>query len=411
MLTRRNALLLAATSICLAQMPSPVWAQATGKPIQVALIAPMTGPWARQGQLMLKGAELAIKDINGAGGVKKLGGRPLELVVFDTGDSAEKAKNAAQRMVSQYPDLVGVSGAWLSSFTIAVSEVTERAELPMLTFSISDQVTSRGFRYIFQTPLTGAQQADLSVPALVEVATVATGKKPTKAGIITDNTTGNVSFVRPLREGLLKKLGIELTFDETFTPPLADATSLIQKARSARPDFVFLLSTAVPDAKLLLEKVHEFNLGRGRMPMISTGAAMGTPELLRNVGAEQLEGLMSVVANWAGKGQEATVERFTKETGEPWITQDSITAYADIQLLQYALEVSGQADRNAVAKVLREIDTKDGPAKYYAGNHLKFDQKGLNAGAKLVIIQWQNGEPKPIYPPETAVAAPIWPKQ
>lgn len=409
MLTRRSTVAAAVAGIMAASLSTPAWSQA--KPIQVAVIAPMTGPWARQGQLMLKGAELAIKDINAAGGIKKLGGRPLELVVFDTGDSAEKAKNAAQRMVSQYPDLVAVSGAWLSSFTMAVSEVTERAELPMLTFSISDAITSRGFHYIFQTPLTGGQQADLAVPTLIDLATQVTGKKPTKGGIIADNSAGNVSFTKPLRSGLLKSLGVELLVDETFTPPLADATSLIQKARATKPDFVFLLATAVPDAKLLLEKVNEFNLGKGRMPLISTGAAMGTPELLRNVGADQLEGLMSIVANWAGKGHEATVERFKKETGEPWITQDSITTYADIELIAYALEQAGQADRNAVAKVFRSMDTTEGPAKYYAGNRLKFNEKGLNIGAKLVIIQWQGGQPKPIYPPDVAIAAPIWPKQ
>ena len=187
-----------------------------------------------------EGSKLAVKDINAAGGVAALGGRPLELVVFDTGDSAEKAKNAAQRMVAQHPDLVGVSGAWLSSFTLAVSEVTERAELPMLTFSISDQITDRGFRYIFQTPLTGAMQANLSVPALTEVSESATGRKPNKAGVLTDNTAGALSFAKPFREGLLKKLGIDLVLDETFTPPLSDATSLVQRIRSSRPDFIVM---------------------------------------------------------------------------------------------------------------------------------------------------------------------------
>src|SRR5690606_32871807 len=131
--------------------------------------------------------------------------------------------------------------------------------------------------------------------------------------------------------------GIETKFDETWTPPLADATSLIQKARSLRPDFMLMGSTAVPDNKLLLEKVNEFNLGGGRLPIIGSGAHLGMPELLRNVGEELVEGVMTVVGNWPGKGQEALVERFKKETGEPWMTQDSISSYGDIQLMAYAL--------------------------------------------------------------------------
>src|SRR5215475_11459235 len=119
--------------------------------VKIGLIAPMSGPWARQGDLMLKGANLAIDDINSKGGIKSLGGAKLKLVVFDAGDTVEKAKSAAQRMIAQEPDLIGATGAWLSSFTLGVTDVTERAELPLLTLSYSEVITGRGFKYVFQT--------------------------------------------------------------------------------------------------------------------------------------------------------------------------------------------------------------------------------------------------------------------
>ncbi len=195
--------------------------------VKVGLIAPLTGPWARQGDLMLKGANLAIEHINVAGGVKALNGAKLELLTFDAGDSVEKAKNAAQRMVAQEPDLVGVTGAWLSSFTLGVTEVTERAELPVLTLSYSDALTARGFKYIFQTSMPGGAQAVSAMPAILKLAEVATGKKPQTVGIIQDNTAASVAFAKPMREGELEKLGLKLLVDETFTPPLSDCTPLI----------------------------------------------------------------------------------------------------------------------------------------------------------------------------------------
>ena len=68
-----------------------------------------------------------------------------KLVVLDCGDTTEKAKNAAQRMVAEETDLVAASGSrHPSSFTLAVTEVTERANLPMLTLSYSDLITQRG---------------------------------------------------------------------------------------------------------------------------------------------------------------------------------------------------------------------------------------------------------------------------
>ena len=70
------------------------------------------------------GAETAADEINAAGGIKAMGGAKVELVPIDAGDSAEKAKNAAQRLVAQEPDVVGGMGAWLSTFTLAITEVT-----------------------------------------------------------------------------------------------------------------------------------------------------------------------------------------------------------------------------------------------------------------------------------------------
>ncbi len=52
----------------------------------------------------------------------------------------------------------------------------------------------------------------------------------------------------------------------------------------------------------------------------------------------------------------------------------------------------------------------DGPALFFPGHHLKFDDKGCRVDAVLAMIQWQNGKPIAIYPEEIAVASAIWPK-
>ncbi|MBM3531328.1 MAG: branched-chain amino acid ABC transporter substrate-binding protein, partial [Alphaproteobacteria bacterium] len=175
--------------------PEPAWSQA--REVKIGLIAPLSGPWARQGETMLKGATVAVEDINRAGGIKALGGVRLRLVSVDAGENTEKAKNAAQRMVSQETDMVGATGAWLSSFTLAITEVTERAELPFLTLSFSDQITDRGFKYVFQTSPTAGAQAIGALPAIIELAKAATGSAPRTVGIIMDNTASPVSFSKP----------------------------------------------------------------------------------------------------------------------------------------------------------------------------------------------------------------------
>jgi len=379
--------------------------------VKVAVIAPTSGPWARQGDLMVKGANLAIEHINAAGGIKALNGAKMKLLVFDAGDSVEKAKNAAQRMVAQEPDLVGATGSWLSSFTLSVTEVTERAELPVLTLSYSDAITSRGFKYVFQTSLGGGAQAVSALPAILKLAEDATGKKPASAGIVMDNTAASVSFSKPMREGGLAKLGLKLVVDETFTPPLSDCTPLIQKVRSSRPEILLLLPTSISDDKLCVEKMSEMGLGKGRVPTISNGAHIGAPDMLKNSTKEIIEGVMTIVGNWPAKGHEKIGEEFVQKSGEPWMTQDSLSTYGDMWIFKEALEKAGSADKKKVAEAIRTMDSKEGSAKFFPGGRMKFDEQGRRVDADLVIVQWQNGLPITVYPEASAVAKPIWPKQ
>src|SRR5579872_364300 len=276
-------------------------ARAQAKTVKLAMIAPLSGPWARQGQLLRMGAEMARDEINGQGGIKSLGGGKVELIVADAGDSAEKAKNAAQRLLSDQPDLSGGFGCWLSTFTLAVTEVTERAQLPWLTLSYSDLITNRGFHYVFQSSPTADTQAEALVPMVIDLAQKASGKRPTKVAILGDNTAASVSFYKPLHDHVLKNQNLNLVSDQVYTPPLTDATSLIQGIRSTRPDFVLVQSTNVPDDKLLVDKFAEFNMTASKMPLVGGGGHWDVPELLKVAGADNLEGVIVGLANWPGK--------------------------------------------------------------------------------------------------------------
>src|SRR5579872_6532068 len=387
----------------------PAIGRAQTKSVKIAMIAPMSGPWARQGQLLKMGADLAVEDINNDGGIKSLGGAKLEIIYADAGDSTEKAKNAAQRLVSDQPDLVGGTGSWLSSFTLAVTEVTERAQLPWLTLSYSDAITNRGFKFVFQTSPTADWQAKETVPTALKLAQAATGKTPATVGIIMDNTAAPVSFSKPLREGGLEKMGLKLVVDQVFTPPLSDATPLIAQVRSAKPDFLLLLTSAMPDCKLVLEKLDEFGLAHGKIPLVGNGAPFGSPELLKTVGADLLDGLLFSVANWPMKGQEAFIERFKKKTGEPFLTQDALCGYGHPSILAAALEAAGAADKLKVAEAIRTMNLTTGRAAECFPGPIKFDEKGRRENVPMIFAQWQNSVPTTVFPTDLALAKPVWP--
>jgi branched-chain amino acid transport system substrate-binding protein len=306
---RRTAIKMGLVGTAAALAPRRAHAQ-NPREVKIALVVPLSGPWARQGILEQMGAELAIEDVNNSGGIKALGGAKLKLVLYDTGDTAEKAKNAAQRLVAQEPDVVGGIGCWLSSFTLAATEVSERAELPWLTLSYSDLITGRGFKYIFQSSPTAEAQSTALLPRIVDLATKSGAGRPTKVAFVGDNSASSVSFMKPIRAHVAKDLGLTIVADETYTPPLADATSLVQKIRSGRPHFIVCQSTNVGDDKLLLDKFAERGITPSTIPLIGGGGHWTVPELMKVAGKEHLVGMIVGLAIWPGKDLGDLEKRF-----------------------------------------------------------------------------------------------------
>src|SRR5258707_12330979 len=99
---RRTAIKMGLAATAAALTPRRARAQAP-KEVKIALVVPLSGAWARQGILEQMGAEMAIEDANKAGGIKAVVGAKMKLVLYDTGDTSEKAKNVAHGRVAQSP--------------------------------------------------------------------------------------------------------------------------------------------------------------------------------------------------------------------------------------------------------------------------------------------------------------------
>ncbi len=124
-------------------------ARAEAPPVNVGVIMPLSGPNAQFGINSRNGIELVADEINAAGGIAELGGAKINLVLADATSTPTTAGTVAQRLITQQ-DMTAVLGAFVSSLTIAISEVTERRDIPLLTMSFADQITGRGYKNIFQ---------------------------------------------------------------------------------------------------------------------------------------------------------------------------------------------------------------------------------------------------------------------
>src|SRR5256886_1329223 len=372
--------------------------------VKIALVAPLSGRWARQGQLKKMGAEMAIEEINAQGGIKALGGAKLVLREADAGDSVEKAVSAAQRVLTRDKIAAGI-GSWLSSFTLGVTEVAERLQVPWLTLSYADSITERGFKYTFQTSPVSSAQAEQALDLVVELAR-RNNQPIRKAALIGDNTAATVFFFKPLREKLLAAKGIELVVDGVWTPPLADATAIVQKLRSTQPDIVFYGATNFPDSIQVLQKIKEFSV---KSPIQGVRAWLVTPEDVKTVGKDTLDNIQTVVAAHPMKGQDELVKKFKQRTGEPFMTQDPLCTYAHVWLIKEAIELAKSADPKAIRDALAKIDISSGPAvSAFYPSRVKFDERGRRIGATPLIVQWQDGEPYTVVPIAVATRPIAW---
>jgi branched-chain amino acid transport system substrate-binding protein len=408
---QRRKLVLGGASAGLAMsFPGLLRAQSGSGDIKIAVLAELTGLMARTGTMLRVGAEMAVEDINKSGGIKALGGRKLALVVEDVGDNIERARSAAQRLVSQHPDVVAGTGAWLSSHTLAITEVTERAKLPWVTVAWADAVTQRGFRYIVDVSAPASKLVSESLTRLLELAEKSTGRRPKTIGLVYDNTAYSLAFIKPLKEGLLQKMQLEAVVDQVFTPGLSDATPLIQRVRTARPEFLLVNSSSVSDAKLLIEKLTEFGLGRGRIPVLAPGAMIGAPEMLKLLGEDKVEGIISLASNWESGKRKNVAADLARRAKEPWMNQDTLGTYGSVFLIKDALEKISSTDKEKLMEALRTTNTTTGAADYFVGGSLRFDETGRRMDAPVALFQWQKGRPTTVYPEAEAYAPLVWPR-
>lgn len=118
--------------------------------VVIGTVWPMSGTFSFVGSAEIASATKAVEDINAAGGIESLCGAMLRLAIYDAGGSAEEAATAVERLLDDEPDVSAIAGSWLSSFSLAATEVSERAGIPFVTESFADSVTDReGFSHVF----------------------------------------------------------------------------------------------------------------------------------------------------------------------------------------------------------------------------------------------------------------------
>lgn len=213
---------------------------ATGAPITIGSVAPLTGPYSGDGQEMVRGAEMALDDVNGAGGVA---GRPVRLVTADISDQApENFIQAAQRLVSQ--ERVSAVFSGYTTTTSAEYQIYGDAGVPMLHANTlqdnTDFVVEHGITNIYQVCPTEIWYAEGFIQLMRRWIDSGTWRPSANtAAVIASNDSYSISIATVFQDGL-RKLGWDITFYDEVTAPNADWGPQLARIRANPPGLIFI---------------------------------------------------------------------------------------------------------------------------------------------------------------------------
>ena len=281
-------------------------ARAEAPPVNVGVIMPLSGPNAQFGINSRNGVELVADEINKAGGIAELGGAKINLVVADATSTPTTAGTVAQRLITQQ-DITAVLGAFASSLTLAISEVTERRDIPLLTMSFADQITGRGYKNIFQVVAKASVIGKAQFEYTAAIAQAA-GTKIEKIAIMYEDTAYGTAQANGLRAGA-KAANVELVMDDAYPLGITDTTPLINKLRASGAQAVFPVSY-LNDSLLIIRTMRQQKV---TIPAIGGAAGYVIPDFEKGLG-EFAENVLSIDTSNYDLAPELT-ERFRKRFG------------------------------------------------------------------------------------------------
>lgn len=371
-------------------------------PIKVGIVTSLTGSSKEGGQEHMSGYEIALDEINAAGGVL---GCELQLVVKDDASLPLNAQMAVKELVTR-DEVLAIIGAYTSDATIPAAGVANVYQVPFLVPTAStDLITQQGYEWVFRVNASGSAYASTALAFVQEKL----GTTATLAVIYEDTLFGESGAVAIGQDATNR--GIRLIAYEAYQRGAIEAETLFRSVKAAKPDVIFFVSNNVADSQKLMQATRLMDIN----PRVILGYAGGfvVPRFLQ--GGPEAEYVIAT-AQWATDVQWPGVDEFNQTfqarfAAEPGMR--SAQTYISLLVILDAIQRAGSnpdldwkdlsAVRQAVRNALKETQLKDtlfGP--------IKFDWTGQNTHP-VVLVQVLNGRFVSVYPGEFKAQDPVIP--
>ena len=335
-----NSLIGRAGSLLLAGSlaASPAVAQ-----IKIGMNVPLTGFAAADGQSALTGAELAVEQVNAAGGIN---GEKLELVVYDDQASPKESAPIAIKLATKDNVVAAISGSY-SGATRAAAGVFQSQSVPYISaFAVHPDITRAG-DYVFRTAFVGEVQGR----AGAQLAGKGLGKK--RAVIVTLKNDFGKSLAAGFREAA-GKYGVEVVNEYEYSIKDRQFGSIVSKVKSDNPDVIYASGYFFTAGPL----VSQFRSGGIEVPVI--GQEGYDSEKFIEIAGAAAEGVIITTSLDRDSNKPETkdfIRQFKEKAG---YKADMVAAsgHTAIKVLAAALKKAGSTDRKALRDAIAAISVE-----------------------------------------------------
>ena len=353
------------------------------KTLKLGVIAELTGDMPAVGTSCKNAAEMAVKEVNAAGGLQ-VGKEKMkvQLVVEDNAGKADQSAAAAQKLITQ-DEVLAIVGPNASRYAIPASEIAESSETVLITpwstnpKTTLDATTNQPKKYVFRAcfidPFQGGVLAKFALEKL----------KAKKAAVLYDVASDYNKGIAEVFKTNYEKLGGKIVAFETYTTNDKDFSAQLTKIKDAKPDVIFL-PNYYSEVPLQVQQAKRLGI---TVPFIGSDS-WGSPELL-TLGGADLNGYY-FSTHYAADNAAPVAKKFIADYEKAYGAKpDDVAAltYDAFGLLFGAIKSAGKVDREAVRVSLSTLPDYKGVT-----GDMKFKADSRDPIKSAVILEIKDGK-------------------
>ncbi len=380
--------------------------RAADKEILIAAIEPLSGESALTGQNNSRGYQMALNEINAAGGIKSMGGAKLKLIISDHQGKPDVGIAETERLIQQ--GAIIVMGAWSSSVAYTSTQIAEQLKTPFLIVnSAADSLTERGFKYVFKTAVKASKTLKVRTEFVewVNRTEKYSKHKAKRVAVVAQDSKYGIETAEGDKK-FAEQAGLEVVAYIIYPVVARDLSVEVRKLIAAKPDVVMWTpyeSDAIMMTRLFAEEKFAPN-------WIIGYAYMQNPKYIEQLG--KLTEYLCTLTPWNPDiklpGAKELNEKYKKLYSEEM--DGSITyTYSGVYVVRDVLERAASTDKEKIRKALAETNLKPGEKGIVWPYGVKFNPNGENEFATICITQILAGRKQTIWPREYAPIEPVWP--